>query len=105
MLVSLDAYWWLFFLQCFEEAIVRQNGTKEDKHIAAFAAYELGTILVKKPEVRERRRFIDEMLTGFQDLARAAEYRQVNLIGPGKGPFVVFNYSFYNVLILTWLGP
>jgi hypothetical protein len=39
--------------QCFEEAIARQNGMKDDKHVAAFATYDLGTIHMQKPEVRK----------------------------------------------------
>lgn len=35
--------------QCFEETIARQNGLKEDKHVAAFACYELASIHLQKP--------------------------------------------------------
>ena len=41
----------LCILQCFEEAIARQNGMKDDHHVAAFASYELGIMLAQKPEV------------------------------------------------------
>ncbi|XP_013398289.1 tetratricopeptide repeat protein 39C [Lingula anatina] len=35
---------------CFEEAIARHQGMKDDQHVAAFAMYELGIILIQKPE-------------------------------------------------------
>ncbi len=38
-------------LQCYEEAIARQNGMRDDGHVAAFAMYELGTMLSQKPAV------------------------------------------------------
>jgi len=38
-------------VQCFEETVARQNGMKDDKHVAAFACYELGTICLEKSEV------------------------------------------------------
>lgn len=44
----------LFCFQCFEEAIARHNGMKEDVHVVAFALYELGMILIQKPETVEK---------------------------------------------------
>ena len=37
--------------QCFDEAVARQNGMKEDQHVAAYALYEMGVMLSQNAEV------------------------------------------------------
>ena len=41
----------VFMFQCFDEAIARQNGMKDDQHVAAYAMYEMGVMLIQTPEV------------------------------------------------------
>ena len=31
--------------QCFDEAVARQHGMKDDVHVAAYATYEMGVML------------------------------------------------------------
>ncbi|CAH1773689.1 unnamed protein product [Owenia fusiformis] len=41
-------------IQCFEEAIARQNGMKDDLHVVAFATYEIASLLILSPETLEQ---------------------------------------------------
>ena len=38
-------------VQCFEEAVARHQGMKDDYHVAAFSFYEMGMLLSKQPQV------------------------------------------------------
>ncbi|KAI0232026.1 hypothetical protein LSAT2_017624 [Lamellibrachia satsuma] len=37
-------------IQCFREAIARQEGMKDDLYVAAYALYDLGSILMHTPQ-------------------------------------------------------
>lgn len=57
-----------FAMVCFEEAIARHNGMKEDVHVVAFALYELGMILIQKPETVEKgKAYLLKAKDGFKD--------------------------------------
>ncbi|XP_074656914.1 tetratricopeptide repeat protein 39C-like [Tubulanus polymorphus] len=58
-------------IQCFEEAIARHSGCKDDQHVPAYASFELGTIYAKHPETRTKGK---ELLNKAKDLYEGYDF-------------------------------
>lgn len=55
-------------MQCFEEAIARADGKKDDQHVAAYATYEIGITKAAKPETYEEgKSLLHKARDGFKE--------------------------------------